>query len=169
MAAAPSDSRPMNSPNGSEKIPSWFIGSVSLYLIWGNQTLPSAWIHDPSNRTGAFAFLLWFGASLFMSLRTGFSSGNSNWWIASLILCLIGQLGSLEIMKQLALALAVTSFFHTSLSRIACFAGAFSWTPALGWMLREVLPFNPDFFRLPLLFVMLGIMFHSGKQKVRTP
>lgn len=157
----------MNPPPRSDKVPLWFLTAVLIYLAWGNQTLPSAWMHDPSNRTGGIAFLLWLGTSVGVAAWQQFSVSGLRWWTMALLLCLIGQLGSLEILKQLALAVAIMSLLENRPCRLACLAGALSWTPALGWLVREALPINPDYLRLPFLLTMLGIMLHFSNTAFR--
>jgi hypothetical protein len=113
-------------------VPWWFFGCTAALAAALNAGLPAAWSRDPSNRFGGLAMALWLAACFVLARKR--PAARLPGWILALVLLVLGQLGSLQVLKHAALALLLASvcpgrapFFFMALA-------AFAWTPAWGWI-----------------------------------
>ena len=138
------------------KVPWWFFFSVAAWGAFLNYGLLSAWIYDPSNRFGGLAFVLWLvGCGLVVrsarpvAARTGV-------WIASLVLLAVGELGTLQVLKQGAVALLLPSLCRRPSAFAIMALAAAAWTPAWGWIFNQAFGNPLDFVRPLFVIACLG-------------
>ena len=59
-------------------------------------------------------------------------------WIAALAVCVAGQLGALQVLKQAGLAMLLAGTVPAVPSALIMLAAAASWTPAWGWLASTI-------------------------------
>lgn len=133
--------------NPPRSIPWWFFGCTLAMGVILNAGLPTAWARDPSNRFGGLSFALWLAACAFLAWSARPIPARTGVWIAALALLVLGELGTLQVLKHAAVALLVPSLCRKPLT-FACMAvAAASWTPAWGWILEHACGTPLDFVR----------------------
>jgi len=120
--------------------PWWFFFSVAAWGAFLNGGLLSAWIYDPSNRFGGLAFALWLAGCCWLVVRSARPlPARTGMWIASLVLLAVGELGSLQVLKQAAMAILLPSLCRRPSSFALMALAAVSWTPAWGWIFNQAI------------------------------
>ncbi len=142
---------------------------MMLWVLWINLHLRLAWVSDPLNRYGAFAFLLWLAGSAWMAARSTtparrvLSSCPVAAALAVMALALTAEIGQLKVAGQVALALGVASLLRPWFAALICLAAAAAWTPAWGWWNRQTFGDALDLYRLSYAAVLLagGLLWQS--------
>lgn len=134
----------MSSPRST---PWWFFGCTLAMGILLNAGLLTAWGRDPSNRFGGLSFALWLAGCTFIAWSARPMPARTGFWITSLILLVLGELGTLQVLKHAALALLLPSLCRKPLAFGCMAAAAASWTPAWGWAFTEASGSPLDFMR----------------------
>ncbi|MEI8386532.1 MAG: hypothetical protein WCG76_02930 [Verrucomicrobiota bacterium] len=148
---------------GPLKVPWWFFFSVAAWGAFLNLGLLSAWIYDPSNRFGGLAFVLWLAGCGLVAWSARPVPARTGVWIASLVLLAVGELGSLQVLKQAALAILLPSLCRRPSSFALMAFAASSWTPAWGWVFNQALGTPLDFLRPLFVIACLGSARLSAK------
>lgn len=139
----------------SPRPPWWFfISTFGLCLIF-NASLGIAWRNDPSNRFGAVAFLLWFVACILLSYKH--PTPRLPLWLLSLSLLVLGEIGSLQVLKHLAFALLLPSLCGNWGAFALMTLAAVAWTPAWGWLFHLAVGNPLDILRP--FFVIFAFLF----------
>lgn len=134
----------MNTPRPA---PWWFFACTFALGLILNAGLITAWGRDPSNRFGGLAFVLWLAGCTFIAWSTRPMPARTGVWISSLGLLVLGELGTLQVLKHVAIALLLPSLCRKPLA-FGCMAlAAASWTPAWGWILEHACGTPLDFMR----------------------
>jgi len=133
--------------NTPSSTPWWFFGCTLAMATILNVGLLTPWARDPSNRFGGMSFALWLAGCAFIAWSSRPIPARTGTWIASLSFLVLGELGTLQVLKHAALALLVPSLCRKPLS-VACMAlAAASWTPAWGWIFQQAFGTPLDFVR----------------------
>ena len=113
----------------------WFFGCVLALALVLNAALPPAWFTDASNRFGLPAFVLWVIGVLagFLVPRKTPPRARTAVWVCALGLLMLGEAGSLQVLKQAAFALLIASLSPGGIAGVVIFLAAGSWMPAWGW------------------------------------
>jgi len=114
--------------------PWWFLAAAAIFCGALNAGLVLAWARDPSNRYGSFAFLIWAAGIALLAWPPHGPAARLPVWVASLAICVIGQAGSLQVLKQVGLALLLASTIRPLPAAAIMLAAASTWTPAWGWL-----------------------------------
>ena len=134
------------------RAPWWFFILVAAWGAFLNAGLLSAWIYDPSNRFGGLAFVLWLAACGFVAWSARPVPARTGVWISSLVLLALGELGTLQVLKQVAMALLLPSLCRRPSAFALMALAAASWTPAWGWLFNHAIGTPLDFLR-PLFVI----------------
>ena len=144
--------------------PWWFFFSVAAWGAFLNGSLLPAWIYDPSNRFGGLAFVLWLAGCCWLVVRSARPVlARTGVWIASLGLLAVGELGSLQVLKQAAMAILLSSLCRRPSDFALMALAATSWTPAWGWIFNQVFGIPLDFLRPLFVIACLGFTRLSAK------
>ena len=139
------------------KAPWWFFFSVAAWGAFLNYGLLSAWIYDPSNRFGALAFVLWLAGCCWLAVRSARPvPARAGVWLASLVLLAVGELGTLQVLKQAAMAILLPSVCRRPSDFALMAVAAASWTPAWGWIFNLAFGNPLDCLRPVFVIVCLG-------------
>jgi len=138
--------------------PAWFVAAVLALVATLNGGLPAAWRSDPSNRFGLPAFLAWAIGAAWLAFRRGSPTRSLGMSVAGLSFAVIGQMGNLEVLKQVGLATAVSGLFGTLRARFLVMAAASAWTPAWGWLAQHACGDALDWLRLPVAITCLTLV-----------
>ncbi|MEO0793783.1 MAG: hypothetical protein AAFX93_01400 [Verrucomicrobiota bacterium] len=133
--------------------------------IWSARNLSDIWQSDVYARGSVWIFLIWLIpliAVLTRQIRTGRWEPDFILLILSLLSCLIGIFGSLNIARHVALGLAVGGQVSGGFWKWLWLAGMLSWLPATGWLAREI-PGNGWPLRSGLLVVSLAFSYKWWK------
>lgn len=142
--------------NDPRKAPWWFFVSVAAWGAYLNKSLLSAWNCDPSNRFGGLALILWLAACAEVAWSSRPAPARTGAWIASLALLAAGELGSLQALKQAAMAILLPSLCRKPSAFAAMAVAAAAWTPAWGWAFNHLFATPLDFLRPIFVLVCLG-------------
>ncbi|WP_309383880.1 hypothetical protein [Cerasicoccus frondis] len=148
------------------KMAQWAPALIALIICGlAASNLPEIWRADVYARGGVFIFIAWLGPLLWVALR---SWRRQNWQpdflllALSLLACLVGILGSLNVARHVALALALGGQVSGNVWKWMWLAGMLSWLPATGWLAKD-LPVNGWALRCMLLVFSLGLSFRWWK------
>ncbi len=138
------------------RIPGLLVLAVAVLSAWN---LWAIWSSDVYARGGAIFMLLWLVPLVYVVIKESRSTRESSDFfllVLSLLGCLIGWVGSLNVAKHVGLALAFGGLARPHLFKYAWLLGAFAWLPATGW-LAHATPVNGWPLRTVLLVLSLGI------------
>ena len=138
------------------RAPWWFFILVAAWGAFLNAGLLSAWIYDPSNRFGGLAFVLWLAACGFVAWSARPVPARTGVWISSLVLLALGELGTLQVLKQVAMALLLPSLCRRPSAFALMALAAASWTPAWGWVFNQAFGTPLDGLRPLFVIACLG-------------
>ena len=147
----------------SRQAPWWFFFSVAAWGAFLNFGLLSAWIYDPSNRFGGLAFVLWLAGCGLVAWSARPVLARTGVWIASLVLLAVGELGSLQVLKQAGMAILLPSLCRRPSDFALMALAATSWTPAWGWIFNQVFGIPLDLLRPLFVIACLGSTRLSAK------
>lgn len=139
------------------RAPWWFFGCTLALAAALNASLPTAWLRDPSNRFGGLAMAMWLAACLSLSKKN--PAARLPAWISSLGLLVLGQLGSLQLLKHAALAILVASLCPGRAPFFLMALAALAWTPAWGWIFGQAVGSPLDAARPLFIIACLGAAF----------
>ena len=115
----------------------WLEIIILVYCLWRCDDLFSAWRHSPYDRLGWLAFLVWLRPLKEFWRAGGVLAARSKTGIcllsAGLALVFMGDLGDLNLFRDLGLAAVLLSFASRRFSVIWT-ASAVAWLPASGWI-----------------------------------
>jgi exosortase/archaeosortase family protein len=116
----------------------WLEILLLSYCAWRSDNLVGAWFHNPFDRLGWVAFLIWLlpvAVSIFTADVTRANANGSRLGLMGIGLGLtfLGDLGDLNFSRQLGLAMLLMSFASRSCAVLWC-VSAVAWLPAAGWL-----------------------------------
>ena len=141
---------------GPRKAPWWFFFSVAAWGACLNGGLLSAWIYDPSNRFGGLAFVLWLAGCWLVAWSARPVPARTGVWIAALVLLAVGELGSLQVLKQAAMAILLPGLCRRPSGFALMALAATSWTPAWGWIFNQAFANPLDCLRPLFVLACIG-------------
>lgn len=114
------------------------------YCIWQSQNLLSAWQSSYYDRNGWIAILIWMipvGLAL-LNPRHGRATPRTQavFLMAALAITCLGQLGSMNVIRNAGLALALVGIAWRSPLHGFWLLAGLSWTPAFGWLASKLSP-----------------------------
>lgn len=147
--------------------PWWFWGGCLGYLLVINRTLPGAWETDPANHSGGWAFGIWAVGTLAVAFSGRPMACSLPLSVAALLIGAVGNLGSLNVLCQVALALGWTALCRYPSTWVPILLGAVGWMPAWGWGWRRLMGEDLDGARIPFVLgclVTAGALIFSRKR-----
>ncbi|MEW6305197.1 MAG: hypothetical protein AB1705_17105 [Verrucomicrobiota bacterium] len=105
------------------------------YTAWHSRQLAAGWWHNPFDRWGWAAFLIWLAALAWLSRGCVWPRpGSTRLMLAGVALVFLGDAGDLNVSCHAGLALVLVSFARMGLGAVLLAASAVSWMPAFGWL-----------------------------------
>lgn len=110
--------------------------SVFTYCVWQARDLITAWQRSPHDRLGWLPLIIWLFPILYK--RSHLSTGQVDSFPLLLVLGLVtsftGDVGSLNVLKDLGLAMALSGLIPLSPRHLFWTLTAISWMPLFGWL-----------------------------------
>lgn len=120
----------------------WLETAVLAFCGWTAADLLTAWRTSPLDRWGWLAFVIWLAPLVIAAARRRLAAHSANPVLlgAALATALVARLGDLSVAGHLALALGWAAWLPPSRHAGIWLASAAAWTPAFGWLLRDLVP-----------------------------
>ncbi len=142
---------------------------VFIYLTISCFDLYHAWTTDPFNKTGFWAFCVWLIPAIILifdiKIRSDEANINQIVLSISIIFCMIGSLGDLNVLQHVAFSLAVASISKNKLTLILTLIASICWMPVLGWVGNNYLALNLDWIRIPIAVIVSLLIIQISKNK----
>lgn len=120
--------------------------------------LPRIWQSDVYARGAGWLFLIWLiplVITIVRKVRQGTWHPDFLLLVLSLLACIVGVLGSLNIARHVAFGLALGGQAAPSIWKWFWLAGMLSWLPATGWLARDI-PGNGWILRSAILLLSIA-------------
>lgn len=132
--------------------------TIAFCAFMANELYP-IWHNPPSFPVpGEVSFILWLVPVLLMrTLHWNGESGLSALGFAAIAIGGVGWLGSLNILKQLGLALSIAALVPVTPFFYFWLASALAWMPASRWLLKPIIPYHFHYARIFIGVLMIAV------------